>query len=79
MAALGGGFPVDVLEAVAGDVFAELLEVAPAPDLALGVDAERAAIQEQRGEAVSILGEVWINAHFTGHRQRLPARPEAEW
>ena len=40
MAALGGGFPVDLVEAVAGHVLAELFKVAALPRGALRVDAE---------------------------------------
>ena len=44
---------MDLVEAVAGDVIAELLELAALADLALGVEAERAAVQKQRREIAS--------------------------
>ena len=37
---------MDFIETIAGNVFAELFEIASAADLALGVESEGAAMQE---------------------------------
>src|SRR5215218_686701 len=79
MIAFGGRLPVNVFNAVACDIFAKLFKVASAADLTLAVYAESTAIQKERGEIVALARKVWVNAHFSGRRQRLPVGPKAQW
>ena len=51
-----GRFPMDLVEAVARDVVAQLLELTAFADLPLRVEAERAAMEKQRRQ-VPPLGE----------------------
>src|ERR1051325_2897122 len=54
MSALGSGLPMHVLEAVARNVFPQFLKLASASDLPLRVNAEGAAIQEERGKTIPL-------------------------
>jgi len=64
MTPFGRGFPVNFVVTVAGDVFAKLLEVTALADLALGMQAEAAAIQEESGEIFALGQEVGIDANL---------------
>ena len=46
---------MDLVEAVAGDVFAQFFEVAAFADLALGMQAEGAPMQKQGGQVLALL------------------------
>ncbi len=78
MAALGGGFPVDFVVAVAGDVLAEFLEFAAFADLPAGVDAGVAAVEEQGGDVFALVEEVRIDAELGGDGLAGASGPEAE-
>jgi len=64
MAALGGGFPVDLVVAVARNILTELLELATFADLALRVNTEPAPVQEQGRELPALAEQVRVHAHF---------------
>ena len=74
----GGGLPMDFVVAVAGDVFAEFLKIAALADLPLGVRAEGAPVQKQRGETLPLAEQIGINAEFRSHRHGFAHRPETE-
>src|SRR6185369_15701735 len=76
--ALGGGFPMDFIESIAGNVFAELFEIASAADLALGVEPEGAAMQEKGRQLVALAEQAGIDAQFRGGGQGFADRPKAE-
>ena len=63
-APFGGGFPMDIFEGVAVDVISKLFEIASFADLALGMNAEGAAMKEHHGDTFAIGKEVGIDAEF---------------
>ncbi len=73
-----GGFPVDLVVAVAGHVLAQFFELAPFADLPLRMQAGYPAIQEQRGEIFPVAQQVRVNAQFRARRQRFAYGPESE-
>ena len=69
---------MNLVEAVAGRVIAELLEVTAFAHLPLRVQSERAAIQEQRGEMLALGDEVWENANLAANWRSPSNRPEPQ-
>ncbi len=55
MTALGGGLPVDFIETVAGDIFAQFLELPSLAVLTPNMNAVAAPVEEERGQVVSFL------------------------
>ncbi len=66
-AAARGGFPVNLIEAVAGDVFAKFFELAAAADLAHGVESLDAPPQSLQ---IVIAAQIRIDANFERERRR---------
>src|SRR5512136_1583778 len=60
MATLGGGLPVDFIEAVTGDVFAQLLELSSLAVLAPNMNAVAAPVEEECGQVVPFLRQVGV-------------------
>ena len=66
MSAPRGGFPVDGVETVAGNVLAQLLEIAALPDLAHGLRATVACPQKEGGDLFALGFQVGIDPHLDG-------------
>jgi hypothetical protein len=75
--ALGGGAPVDVVDGIAGDVLAELLEVTALADLPEGARTGKGAGQEG-GVRLEAGGEVGLDADLALDRKGSAMKPESE-
>src|SRR5690606_34160577 len=74
-AAPRGGLPVDLVVAVARLIFAQFLELAPAPHRALHLGTVLAMIEKDRRELTAFGKQVGINADLTrrdGARAQVP-------
>ena len=69
---------MDFVETVARDVLAELFELAAFADLSLGVEAERATMQEKGREAFSFSKKIRIDAKLALESDFFPDRPKTE-
>ena len=69
---------MDFVEAVAGDVHPQLFKIASLPGGALGVRAELAALEEDRGDVFPLVEKIGIHAQLGAQRVAGPRRPEAE-
>src|SRR5437762_10148953 len=78
MPSLSGGFPVDFVVTVAGDVFPQFLEVSSFSNLPLCVQPESAAIEEKRGQILPFSQKVWIDANLAIERKSCANCPEAQ-
>ena len=78
MTALGSGLPVDFIETVAGDIFAQFLELSSLAVLAPSMNAVAAPVEEERGQAVSFRGQVGINPDLARDLPDSPEGPEAQ-
>jgi hypothetical protein len=65
---------MDLVDAVARKVLAQLFEIAALPSLALRVDAKLPALEKERGHVLAFVEHVWIHAQF-GARGVARARP----
>ncbi len=75
-AAAGGGLPMNVLGAVAGDVVAQFFKFPALADLALDMTAEGAAEHQAQAEAVFL--EIRIDADLGGNGQAAAYVPKSE-
>ena len=64
MAAFGGGFPVDFIGAISGNVFAEFFKIAAFSNLSLGMEAKAASVQKKGRQIFSFRKEIGINVDF---------------
>ena len=78
MTALGGGLPVDFIETVTGDIFAQFLEFSALAVLAPGVNAVAAPVEEECGQAVPFSGQVGIYPDLAGDLPDTPEGPETQ-
>ena len=72
------GFPMNFIIAVARDVFAQLLKFPAFAELPLGVQSERAAMEELGRQMASLGEQIRIDAEFRAHRYGLADAPESE-
>src|SRR6185369_16188410 len=79
MAAFGGGFPVDFIVTVAGNVFAQFLKLPAFADLPLGVQTEGAAIEKQRRQTLSLGEQVGVNADCASGWHAGTNIPKTQW
>ena len=78
MASPRSGLPMNLIEAVAGAVLPELLELPSLADLPLHVRPNLPAVQQQRRGALAIAQQIGIDADLAIHRGRRPDQPEAQ-
>jgi hypothetical protein len=75
--ALGGGAPMDVIDGIAGDVLAELLEVAALADLPQGARTGQGA-GEEGSVGLETRGKVGLDADLTLDGQGAAVEPESK-
>src|SRR6187455_1592811 len=78
MAAFGGRLPMNLVVAVARNIFAELFKIASFSDLSLRVNPEGAAVQKQRGQIFSFAEQIGIDANLTIERPGRAKAPKPE-
>jgi len=78
VASFGGGFPVNFVIAVAGEIFAKFFEVSALADGATGVGSEGAAFEEDGGDVFTFGKKIGIDANFGWGELVGAANPEAK-
>jgi hypothetical protein len=61
MAALGGGLPVDFIEAVTGDILTQFLELPSLAVLAPDVNAVAPTVEKECGQLIPLPRQVRVN------------------
>lgn len=78
VSSFGGGFPVNFVIAVAGEILAKFFEVATLADGATGVGSEGAAFEEDGGDVFAFGKKIGIDANFGWGELVGAANPEAK-